>query len=302
MLGLDDQQINSRKRNKKMFKKELIKVENDLVDIELSRQQLLQRLKGGAEFNRQKRNVQIKSQKDLDDRDLEETIELIERMNEACVNDHEAIKHRKQAMHRFNLINTVGHLLKKKHVQEIFLQTNGCRILEFWLHPNPDDSLPPIQVVECILGILNELPITKDHIESCQITREVARFASGASNGDLPTHLVSAATKLLQKWQTVVYQLSYEYDQQGLHEIKQRDLRRRLEVIRDLEQGKPAAEDEDLIKKTPNGFVFMKQNFDFLEKPASHIDAETARVNSVKQAINKVFVNHKAQSLRNSRK
>lgn len=192
-----DDQILSRKRNKKLLKKEFIKVENDMVDIEQCRQALLQKLKGGAEFNRQRRDIQIKSQKVMEDQDMEETIELIERMNEACVKDHEAIKQSQQAMHRFNLINTVSHLLKKKHVQEIFLQTNGCRILEFWLHPNPDDSMPPIQVVECILGILNELPITKEHIESCQITREVARFASGASDGELPPILISGATKLL---------------------------------------------------------------------------------------------------------
>ena len=85
--------------------------------------------------------------------------------------------------------------------------------------------------------------------------------------------MVSKATKLLQKWQTVVFKLSYEYDQEGLHEVKQRDLRRRLEVLRDMEVGQKGAEDE-LIKKTPNGFIFQKQNFDWMEKPVSNIDAE----------------------------
>ena len=87
-----------------------------------------------------------------------------------------------------------------------------------------------------------------------------------------------------------------------MHEIKQRDLRKRLEVLRDLDQGKGINEDDDLIKKTPNGFVFMKQNFDWMEKPVSTTDPENCRVNSVKQQINNVFKHHKAQSMRNSRK
>lgn len=31
-----------------------------------------------------------------------------------------------------------------------------------------------------------------------------------------------------------VYNLSYEYDEDGLHEIKQRELKRKLEVLTDL--------------------------------------------------------------------
>lgn len=124
------------------------------------------------------------------------------------------------------------------------------------------------------------------------MARAVTQYASTSFDGvenQLPKELVSVATKLLQKWQTVVYQLSYEYDKDGLHEIKMRDLRRRLEVLRDIEAGKALNEEEDLIRKTPNGFVFQKQNFDWMEKPVSAIDAEQTRVNSVKMSISKVF-------------
>lgn len=93
-----------------------------------------------------------------------------------------------------------------------------------------------------------------------------------------------------------------------MHEIKQRDLRRRLEVLREIDQSAPAGErkdhpnkDDDLIKKTPNGFVFIKQNFDWLEKPQSNIDPEQIRTNSVKQSIRNVFKFQKAKSMRNTR-
>jgi hypothetical protein len=60
-------------------------------------------------------------------------------------------------------------------------------------------------------------------------------------------------------------------------------------------------EEEHLIRKTAQGdFVFMKQNFDWLEKPVSAIDAESTRVNSVKVHINKVFDKSKKPKVRNS--
>lgn len=92
--------------------------------------------------------------------------------------------------------------------------------------------------MECVLQVLDKLPITQDHLESCQVARAVTQFAASNGTGSenqIPASLISTATKLLQKWQTVVYQLSYEYDKDGQHEIKQRDLRRRLEVLRELD-------------------------------------------------------------------
>ena len=151
-----------------------------------------------------------------------------------------------------------------------------------WISQNPDSSYPPIQIIECILKVLDNMPINQEHLESSQVARAVTQYAAGGDleSEKLPAELVSCATKLLQKWQTVVYQLSYEYDQDGMHEIKQRDLRRRLEVLRDMDQlggdekAKILNREDDLIRKTPNGFIFQKQNFDWLEKPQSDIQAE----------------------------
>ena len=59
--------------------------------------------------------------------------------------------------------------------------------------------------------------------------------------------------------------------------------------------------DDDLIRKTPNGFIFQKQNFDWLEKPQSNIEAESNRLNSVKQSLNNVFKYQKAKKNRLTR-
>ena len=70
-------------------------------------------------------------------------------------------------MHRFAMINTVTDMLKKKHIQEIFLELQGFKILEMWIGQNPNNTYPPLQVVECILFVLDNLPITQEHLESC---------------------------------------------------------------------------------------------------------------------------------------
>ena len=88
------------------------------------------------------------------------------------------------------------------------------------------------------------------------------------------------ATHLLQRWQLTVYKLSYDYDEEGEYEKKQRDLRRKLEVLKNfdpssLRQNEDASvtrKDDELIRKAPNGRLIMyKSNFDFLEKPSNVI-------------------------------
>lgn len=78
-----------------------------------------------------------------------------------------------------------------------------------------------------------------------------------------------------------MYNLSYEYDQEGLHEIKQRELKRKLEALTDFKPVQRVtihdesemgmiSKDDELIRRTSNGrFILYKSNFDFLEKPKS---------------------------------
>jgi hypothetical protein len=43
-------------------------------------------------------------------------------MHSACISDYDAIKKNKPAMNRFKMIGEVVELLKKKHIQEVFLE------------------------------------------------------------------------------------------------------------------------------------------------------------------------------------
>ena len=108
--------------------------------------------------------------------------------------------------------------------------------------------------------VLDKLPVSQDVLSDSNIGRLLATEYAQSSHTvePLPAEIVSSATKLLQKWQTVIFKLSYEYDREGQHEIKQRDLRKRLEVLRDLDVGEKRNDrtdrEDDLIKKTSSGF------------------------------------------------
>lgn len=102
----------------------------------------------------------------------------------------------------------------------------------------------------------------------------------------MDVHITQRATHLLQRWRVNVYQLSYEYDEDGLHEMRHRELKRKLEVVRafdpaDLvkggakQDGMLTLKEDELIRKKPNGnFVMFKSNFDFLEKPMGYLESQ----------------------------
>ena len=144
-------------------------------------------------------------EKEFDEESKIVTINLIEKMHAVCLSDYEAIQRGEPAMNRFKMIDELSHLLNKKHVQHVFLRNHGCRFLEMWLERNPDDSYPPVQVVECVLSVLDRLPINQDDLESCNIAHMVTQYAAsessgGGEDGEIPKSIISAATKLLQKW------------------------------------------------------------------------------------------------------
>jgi hypothetical protein len=73
-----------------------------------------------------------------------------------------------------------------------------------------------------------------------------------------------------------VYKLSYQYDTEGIAEIKQRELKKKLDVLKNYDADLHAQNrEDDLIKKPPNGeFIMQKSNFDFMDKPTDEFEDE----------------------------
>lgn len=129
------------------------------------------------------------------------------------------------------------------------------------------------------------MPIEQSHIENSKIVKVVSAYAHGLTE---LRYLDGRALSLIQKWQAVVYNLSYKYDKDGFHEKKQRELRERIQAIKARDQSNA---DEELIRRDPNGQIVMQgSNFDFIEKPQGCPSPKRfTRFNQAKERINKAF-------------
>ena len=63
-------------------------------------------------------------------------------MKVALAKDHESIILKKCAIERLKLSEIVDDQLRKKHIQAMFLENNGCQILAEWIDMNPDKTFP----------------------------------------------------------------------------------------------------------------------------------------------------------------
>ena len=131
----------------------------ELAETDRKRMELLAKLRGSSEYTTRRRKEVLQNTKMFEDETKMTAVNLIEQMHEACISDYDSIKKGVAALKRFQMIEQVTELLKKKHVQEVFLEMQGCRFLEMWISQNPDGSFPPVQIVECVLDVLDRLPI-----------------------------------------------------------------------------------------------------------------------------------------------
>lgn len=118
--------------------------------------------------------------------------------------------------------------MRNKHIQVSFLERGGIQALSDWINTNPDGSYPLIQVVELVFDLLEILSVSSKHLEESNIAKILSLYAHNLVGYP---HLATRALNIIQRWQAIVYNLSYKYDQEGIHDKKQRDLRERIMMI-----------------------------------------------------------------------
>lgn len=96
--------------------------------------------------------------------------------------------------------------LKKRSIQLEFINIGGLDVMANWIAINPDGGFPLPQVVECVFNLLEQFPITTDDLERTSIAKAVSLYAHGKTELN---YLQNTALTLIQKWQSIVYNLSY---------------------------------------------------------------------------------------------
>eukprot|EP00943_MAST-04B_sp_MAST-4B-sp1_P001640 g1640.t1 len=83
---------------------------------------------------------------------------FLSKMIMAAKDDYEAVQNNQQAIHKLKMLNAVDKQLRKKKLFETFLKKNVLHVLNQWLLPYHDYSLPNVSVRTVILSLL--WPIT----------------------------------------------------------------------------------------------------------------------------------------------
>ena len=56
---------------------------------------------------------------------------------------------------------------------------DGCQRLSDWLKPMPDSTFPNPKIINCILGCVDRLPITKDELSDNDLETVVGLYRDG---------------------------------------------------------------------------------------------------------------------------
>lgn len=103
-------------------------------------------------------------------------------MQDAVIADRASNVKGQPALKRLILANTVYSELKKKTIQESFLDKGGCQVLSEWIDIMPDSTFPNINLVEGVLHCIDSLQLDTEHLEQSKLGTVVQYYAEGLAN------------------------------------------------------------------------------------------------------------------------
>jgi len=152
----------------------------------------------------------VKKKESLDDmRTMQEKIQsLIEILSKCVSKDKDNMKKGLPALEKLKCLPYLLKILYKPNYSNYFLQMNGLILLQEYLKKNSDGSFPCINQIEKILNLLEDLPITKEQLEECQIGGYVSEIEKNLKE----SKVIQRKSKLLfEKWLRVATGLDSNY-------------------------------------------------------------------------------------------
>lgn len=136
---------------------------------------------------------------DTDEQAKDAATALIIRMNKAYEMDNENNRKKRPAISKLVMIEEITKELRKKTLQDHFLDNGGMKSLGYWLSPLPDDTTPNVRVLQEILLCIESLEIDQKELDNTHLLKRVVKFyASGEAR--VP-QVQGVAKKIVDKWQ-----------------------------------------------------------------------------------------------------
>jgi len=182
--------------------------------------QAMNRLKKG----RSRRKKHDKGENIEDDGKLKA---FVEKMEQAASDDVFSNGQKEPALNKLKMLPEVQHLLKKKMLQEQFVECGVLKSIYSWLKPLPDGSLPNLKVRTVLLELLNEFTRAPlDILKDSGVGRAVMVLWKHPS--ETPQNKKLANT-LIEKWSRPIFGISEKYkdlreeeEQQQQQEVKKK--------------------------------------------------------------------------------
>ncbi|XRB00192.1 transcription factor SPN1 [Pycnococcus provasolii] len=160
-------------------------------------------------------NKKKKKEKTAEEEEVEDiVIDLLTKMDMAADMDEKSNQEQKPCIAKLGLMNMVYEQLTKRKYQAKYIDFGVLGVLQGWLKPMPDGSLPNVLVRTKVLGILEALPINlelPDRKEQLRLSQlgKLVMFLS--KNKDETPDNRKRATQLVQRWARPIFELSTRY-------------------------------------------------------------------------------------------
>jgi transcription factor SPN1 len=146
-----------------------------------------------------------------------ESMEIVEKMQRAYLDDLRAFKAKEPAIHKLSLLPEAITQLSKVHLQESLLDNKVLNVMRQWLEPLPDGALPNVKIREGFLKILTKYRIGKHYLSESGIAKAVMFLSQHPQETQSNKRL---ATQLLNDWARPLFGISENYSELNNNDLQ----------------------------------------------------------------------------------
>lgn len=138
----------------------------------------------------------------------EKVISIIEILEKCIERDNYNFSKKIPALEKLKCLPYLIGVLSKANYSYHFLQKNGLQYIQEFLKRTKDGSLPCLNQIEKIIDLLDSLPITKEHLEDCQIGTYIADIEKNLKENKM---IQRKAKNIYDKWLRIATGLDNNY-------------------------------------------------------------------------------------------
>eukprot|EP00941_MAST-03F_sp_MAST-3F-sp1_P002900 g2900.t1 len=175
---------------------------DDIFDVDESEMNVVERLE------LKKKRSRIKKKKLTEEEKEDVAKRILYKLEEAADRDMEALKSKQPGTNKIKALKWALAALGRRENQETLLSFNLCGVLEKWITPLPDGSLPSLDVRCRMYTLLASLPINKEHLTNSSLGKVVMRLFRHPKE---TAKNKRALQLLIESWMRPVFQKTNNY-------------------------------------------------------------------------------------------